>query len=464
MFNLTSHCFSEAEDIEGDFMCSVNGRAASEIQLRNRLSGSQSLSRESIDSGYHPVRKARSSPIKPVTVSMYHDKGSHHGSGDLSREVNGHADRNNNGISLLSLQTKVGLFGGKGSESDVGPSARRLRGRGSSTNVTRSPDDDNYGKPLSNESAKMSSSLKRFKTSESLLDLAETPNGHFMTDGPLFYQEGTKSIFDSSSETADQDAWKSQTLPSRMNQFPSSNNIPIPGNNSSHRKVGNTNSLPRRILSKSDSFPIDDLSEEEVPGRVWKLSEDSDTSMSSNTSAASKGSVKFSFEGPKVSPMGGERGGRKTSKGDAADYYSKNNFSLIIRNKLAGSQLNNSVASITRGTTIIDALRLEKKDSISSAEGISPDKRPTPLHSKQRLYRPRGSISSGSTDSANIIENRPLSQDSPASPPSSLPSSLSSIHSSEEAARLTGENMTAFQMSRRKRVSSVNGSLVISRI
>jgi len=193
------------------------------------------------------------------------------------------------------------------------------------------------------------------------------------------------------------------------------------------------------------------------------MSEDSDASLSSSTSGASKSNVKFKFD--RIDDdMGKQRDGQVN---DGKDYYSQSNLSLVIRNRLACNQFHKSNASIARGTTIIDALKLDKKDSVSSSEGVSPVRRSAPIRMRPPHYRPRGSISSSSTDSANVIENhRSIQiQDSPASPPSSQPSSLSSLPSSEDAARKAKETLTTFAAaSRRKASSSANSSLVISRI
>lgn len=437
-------------------MYNVNGRAFSEVQLQR---GDNSLSRESVDSGYHPVRKARSSPIKQ-TNRKNGSASPINRSGEDLHEFEVKSDRNNNSSqqqnnhsSLLSLQSKVGLFAGKGSEQDIGPSARRLRGRGSSSNVFRGTDESDFGKPLGFSSPNGSSSLKKFRTTESLLDLNQP---EIDSPGNSFFFQGNDNC---KPWTPDyKDSRKSHTLPISKSGYPSSDSIPIPRSNPMSKLKSTTNSLPRKFLSKSDSFPLDDLSEDEIPNRVWRLSEDSDNSLSSSTSGASKGSVKFRFDGNDSNKRRGER------SDEEKDYYSKSNLSLVIRNRLAGSQMHKSNTSIARGSTIIDALKLEKKDSISSAEGASPDKRSAPIRMRPSPHRPRGSLSSSSTDSANVIENHRFSHDSPASPQSSLPSSLSSVPSSEEATRKAKETLNSFSMGNRKRVPSVSGSLVISRI
>jgi len=448
----------EAEEGEGEFMCTVNGRAFSEVQLQR---GENSLSRESVDSGMccnYPVRKARSSPIKQVKHKSS-SKSSLHASGeDLSSTIDGNNNRNHKiSLSFLSLQSKVGLFAGKGSEQDVGSSARRLRVRGSNSNVARGVDERDLGTPLSFNSAHGSSSLKKFQTTESLLDLNESER-----EGPgqsFFYQGNDSSTVRTSKF---HDSTKSQTLPVKNTTFPLSDNQVFSRTNVVLNPQ-NTNSLPRGVFSKADSFPLEDLSEDDAPNRIWKVSEDSDASLSSSTSGASKSNVKFKFD--RIDDdMGKQRDGQVN---DGKDYYSQSNLSLVIRNRLACNQFHKSNASIARGTTIIDALKLDKKDSVSSSEGVSPVRRSAPIRMRPPHYRPRGSISSSSTDSANVIENhRSIQiQDSPASPPSSQPSSLSSLPSSEDAARKAKETLTTFAAaSRRKASSSANSSLVISRI
>ena len=445
-------------------MCNVNGRAFSEVQLQR---GENSLSRESVDSGMYcnyPVRKARSSPIKQLK-SRISSRTSLHTSGEDLSELQSAADSNNNSTkltpktngSVLSLQSKVGLFAGKGSEQDVGSSARRLRLRGSNPNVSKGGDSIEYSSPLSLNSLNGSSSLKKFQTTESLLVLNEPELD--VPSNAFFYQGNDNNLPPFSSF---QDSRKSQTLPMKKVSFPSSDSQPISRTNVSS-KPQKTNSLPRRLSSsKSDSFPVDDLMDEDVPNRVWKLSEDSDTSLSSSTSGASKSSVKFKFD------MNGNDVDRRrnSQSNDGKDYYSKSNISLVIRNRLAHNQLQKSNTSIARGTTIIDALKLDKKDSVSSNEGISPVRRSAPIRMRPPHYRPRGSISSSSTDSANVIENLRScqSQDSPASPLSSQPSSFSSVPSSEEAARKAKETLASFAVGSRRKGTAVNGSLVISRI
>lgn len=449
--------FLEAEEIEGDFMYSANGRAFSEVQLQ---SGDRSLSRESIDSGYHPIRKSRSSPIKQSSRKNG-SRTSLNRSGEDLRHVFKAPDRNNNSAgsyddhsSLLSLQTKVGLFAGKGSEQDVGPSARRLRGRGSNSNVSKGIDDSDHGSmPLGFSSPNGGSSLKKFKTTESLLDLNQAEIGS--PSSSFFYQENGSS----SRWSIDQhDSKKAVTTMMNKGRCPSSDSLPRP--NALSKLKNTTNSLPRKLQRKSDSFLLDDLSEDEISNRVWRLSEDSDTSLSSNTSGASKSSVKFRFNSNDTHGNADKR--RMDVSSDEKDYYSKSNLSLIIRNRLAGTQMHKSNTSIARGTTIVDALKLEKKDSMSSAEGGVPPKRSAPIRMRP-TYRTRGSLSSSSTDSANVIENLRFSHGSPPSTPS-LPSSLSSVPSSEEATRKPKETLASLPIGTRKRVPSVNGSLVISRI
>ena len=451
--------YTEAEEIEGDFMYNINGRAFSEVQLQH---GENSFSRESVDSGYHPVRKARSSPIKQ-SRSKSASRGSLNRSGQDLRMFKQQPDSNNNksdsygNRSMLSLQSKVGLFAGKGSEQDLGPSARRLRVRGSNSNVSKGGDDGDYGTPVGFSSPNGSSSLKKFKTTESLLDLSE-PEFNIPRQ-PFFYQENMGDKL----PTPEQDSKKSQTLLVSRSGVVSSNCMPGQKSIAFSKPRSTADSLPRKFLSKSDSFPLDDLSEDEIPNRAWRLSEDSDTSLSSGTSGASKGSVKFKFDRGAVHGDIEKRSNEHCY--DGKEYYSKSNLSLVIRNRLAGNQIHKSNASIARGTTIIDALKLETKDCTSSVDDSgSSEKRSAPIRMRPPPYRPRGSLSSSSTDSANVIENVRFSHDSPASPPSSLPSSLSSVPSSEEAARKAKETLASFPVGNRKRVSTVSGSLVISRI
>ena len=453
---------SEAEEGEGEFMCTVNGRAFSEVQLQR---GENSLSRESVDSGMfcnYPVRKARSSPIKQVKYRSSSRTSLNTSGEDLSvpKRI---PDGNNNdkhissvNHSFLSLQSKVGLFAGKGSEQDVGSSARKLRSRGSNSNVSRGVDENEYSSPLSLKSQNGSSSLKKFQTAESLHDLSDV--SHSVPNQSFFYQGDENSNLRTQNF---RDAKKTQTLPIKKSSVPSSNGQPFPRTNAVS-KTQKANSLPRKLLSKSDSFPMDDLSEDDITNRVWKLSEDSDASLSSSTSGASKSSVKFKFD---KNDSATERR-RSSESNDGRDYYSKSNLSLVIRNRLACNQVPRNSTSIARGTTIIDALKLEQKDSVSSSEGISPVRRSAPIRMRPGHHRPRGSISSSSTDSANVIENRrsSQSQESLASPPSSQPSSFSSVPSSEEAARKAKETLASFASGNRRKVSSVNGSLVISRI
>ena len=487
-------------------MCNVNGRAFSEVQLRDQQSipGVRSLSHDSIDSGFHPVRKARSSPIKHTKKNGFELNG------DTVERSNNINDGNNNNHSLLSLNTKVGLFGGKGSEADIGPSARRLRVRGSNTNVSRGVDENDYRPKTSNPNLsrkiednsyrtlqnfgalKPSSSLKKFSTSESLLDLNMSQTDAAKSDKIFFLpddddgencdiyskQAGKKTWIDESDEQMYRNSRKSQTLPAMGRKTPSTNSIPIRGSNAVPRNGGSLprsgvllpgsgNSLARSSNSgnslhsvpQTELFPLSDLSEEEMPNRAWIFSEDSDTSLSSSASGTSKGSVKFRFDGKNENPHPVERSRSKKNGNDGKDFYSKANQSLVIRNKLAGRHPNDPTASITRGTTIIDALRLEKRDSSSSFEAVLPDS----ASASRPYYHTHGSFSSTSTDS-NVIENLRNYPDSPASPPSSLPSSISSVHSSEDAARNVRENFANFASKTRKRVSSANGSLVISRI
>lgn len=442
-------------------MCTVNGRAFSEVQLQR---GENSLSRESVDSGMYsnyPVRKARSTPIKQLKCRNS-SRNSLNTSGEDLSELQSARDTNNNDNklapktngSVLSLQSKIGLFAGKGSEQDVGSSARRLRLRGSNPNVSKGGDGVEYGSPLSSQNG--SSSLKKFQTTESLLVLNEPELD--IPSSSFFYQGNNNSLPPFSSF---QDSRKSQTLPIKKGSFPSSDSQPFPRTSVSSIPQ-KASSLPRGLSSRSDSFPVDDLLEEDIPNRVWKLSEDSDTSLSSSTSGASKTSVKFKFD-RNIDDVDRRR---NSQSNDGKDYYSKTNISLVIRNRLACNQLHKSNTSIARGTTIIDALKLDKKDSVSSNEGISPVRRSAPIRMRPPHYRPRGSISSSSTDSANVIENLRFSQslDSPASPPSSQPSSFSSVPSSEEATRKAKETLASFSIGNRRKGSAVNGSLVISRI
>eukprot|EP00794_Sanderia_malayensis_P018811 gene18811-20707_t len=447
----------EAEDPGNDFMCNVSGRAFSEVQLRGQIGMTRrkSLSHDSVDSGYHQMRKARSSPIKSAYKNNKHED-DEEDTCTVTHVKNGKRQPPDgaNYHDLLSVNPSMGLFGSKGSDVDLkgdyGASARRLRGRGSNSNISTRPLLDEEGSLSSLNNA---SKLKKYSSSDALLDLVDVNQNELMPiSSSLTDNAVTKNGRFSAKDASIASDRKTTPVKGSQNLF-SEQRSNIKGRNTAQ------NSPARRLKSApSDGIAIlSDLSEEDGTSPPWKISEDSDTSYSSNTSS-NRSSVKFRFD---------SKSKAKSATANIIndnDYYSKTNQSMVIRNRLAVNHFGDTKASIARGTTIIDALRLDKRDSLSSTEAvvIEHDKLNISSREGEYFFKP-ASISSASSDSVQIIENTRLNYDSPVSPPSSLPSSLSSVPSSEDSRNFV-ERFAAFQLTSKKRKPSVNNSLVISRI
>ena len=147
-------------------MYNISGKAYSELQLRDQNNNGRAVSKNDLsqkDGGYHPVRRARSSPLQY----------------DPSDRRNGH--RNDRGQAKTEqrheepfLTTRKGLFSSKemcNEEDDQGPSARKLRTRTSNTNILKSSGSfTNLRRPTNSLMSELSESsvetggLKRYGT------------------------------------------------------------------------------------------------------------------------------------------------------------------------------------------------------------------------------------------------------------------------------------------------------------